>query len=45
MEQVTDDKKVHMNSLEAWEFIYDGGGMGMMRNYLIIFFVIALLRA
>jgi FtsP/CotA-like multicopper oxidase with cupredoxin domain len=30
MEQVDNDEKVHMNSLEIWEFINEGGGMGMM---------------
>jgi len=30
MEQVDNDEKVHMNSLEIWDFINEGGGMGMM---------------
>jgi blue copper oxidase len=30
MDQVANDEKVHMNSLEVWEFINEGGGMGMM---------------
>jgi FtsP/CotA-like multicopper oxidase with cupredoxin domain len=30
MDQVDNDEKVRMNSLEVWEFINEGGGMGMM---------------
>ncbi len=30
MQEVANDKKVHLNSLEVWEFINEGGGMGMM---------------
>jgi FtsP/CotA-like multicopper oxidase with cupredoxin domain len=30
MQEVANDEKVHRNSLEVWEFINDGGGMGMM---------------
>jgi FtsP/CotA-like multicopper oxidase with cupredoxin domain len=30
MEQVDADEKVAMNTLEVWEFINEGGGMGMM---------------
>jgi FtsP/CotA-like multicopper oxidase with cupredoxin domain len=30
MEAVADDEKVQMNSLEVWDFINEGGGMGMM---------------
>jgi FtsP/CotA-like multicopper oxidase with cupredoxin domain len=30
MEQVASDEKVALNSLEVWEFINEGGGMGMM---------------
>lgn len=30
MEQVAPEERVAMNSLEVWEFINEGGGMGMM---------------
>jgi len=30
MEQVAPDERVAMNTLEVWEFINEGGGMGMM---------------
>ncbi len=30
MEEVAADEKVRMNTLEVWEFINEGGGMGMM---------------
>jgi blue copper oxidase len=30
MEQVAPDERVAMNSMEVWEFINEGGGMGMM---------------
>jgi hypothetical protein len=30
MEEVANDEKVRMDSLEVWEFINEGGGMGMM---------------
>ena len=30
MNQVDNDEKVRLNSLEIWEFINEGGGMGMM---------------
>lgn len=30
MEEVSDDEIVRLNTLEAWEFINQGGGMGMM---------------
>ena len=30
MQEVANDEKVRMNSLEVWEFINEGGGMGMM---------------
>jgi FtsP/CotA-like multicopper oxidase with cupredoxin domain len=30
MVAVADDEKVQMNSLEVWDFINEGGGMGMM---------------
>jgi FtsP/CotA-like multicopper oxidase with cupredoxin domain len=30
MEQVAADEKVGLNTLEVWEFINEGGGMGMM---------------
>ena len=30
MDAVADDEKVQLNSLEVWEFINEGGGMGMM---------------
>ncbi|MGB5747413.1 MAG: multicopper oxidase family protein [Desulfobacterales bacterium] len=30
MEQVAPDERVAMNSLEVWDFINEGGGMGMM---------------
>ena len=30
MDQVANEEKVRMNSLEIWEFINEGGGMGMM---------------
>ena len=30
MDQVDPDEKVRLNSLEIWEFINEGGGMGMM---------------
>jgi FtsP/CotA-like multicopper oxidase with cupredoxin domain len=30
MEEVATDEKVRMNTLEVWEFINEGGGMGMM---------------
>ena len=30
MDQVDNDEKVRLNSLEIWEFINEGGGMGMM---------------
>jgi len=35
MQEVANDEKVRLNTLEVWEFINEGGGMGMMRNYLI----------
>jgi len=35
MEQVAPEERVAMNTLEVWEFINEGGGMGMMRNYLV----------
>ena len=30
MEEVANDEKVHMNTLEVWEFFNESGGMGMM---------------
>ena len=27
---MANDEKVHLNTLEVWEFINEGGGMGMM---------------
>ena len=30
MEEVANDEKVRLNTLEVWEFINEGGGMGMM---------------
>ena len=30
MEAVAEDERVRMNSLEVWDFINEGGGMGMM---------------
>ena len=30
MKEIVNDEKVRMNSLEIWEFINEGGGMGMM---------------
>jgi len=35
MEAVANNEKVRMDTLEVWEFINAGGGMGMMRNYLV----------
>ena len=35
MEALANDEKVRMNTLEVWEFINEGGGMGMMRNYFV----------
>jgi FtsP/CotA-like multicopper oxidase with cupredoxin domain len=32
MQEVANDEKVRLNSLEVWEFINEGGGMGMMRG-------------
>lgn len=30
MREVANDEKVRLNTLEVWEFINEGGGMGMM---------------
>jgi FtsP/CotA-like multicopper oxidase with cupredoxin domain len=30
MQEVADDERVRLNTLELWEFINEGGGMGMM---------------
>ena len=30
MQEVAPDEKVRLNTLEVWEFINEGGGMGMM---------------
>lgn len=38
MTEVADDERVRLDTLEVWEFINEGGGMGMMgmmRNYLV----------
>jgi hypothetical protein len=35
MENLANDEVVKLNTLEVWEFINEGGSMGMMRNYLV----------